>query len=135
MGFQYRNIIVVLILVTLIFCPANGDVYYVTPSVTDCTVNASHNTLNYYANSTTLQLTDSVFYFIPGICLLHQTWVISNANNLTVTTLNYQQKRVVIAKCTRNSTDQGIRVINSKGVSLRSMEIISCRLSFDNENK
>ena len=85
MSFFYMHNTTVLVLIVLVFCSANGVMYYVAPNVTDCSVNTSCNTLDYYANSAALQLTDSVFYFMPGVHFLQQAWVIERASNLTLT--------------------------------------------------
>ena len=104
----------VLVLVALAFHSANGAVYYVAPNVTDYSVNASCNTINYYANSAALPLTNSVFYFMPGIHLLEQTWVMENVSNLTLTRAlpKSEPNGEVIIDC-RDSYGRGLRVINS----------------------
>ena len=84
MALQYASFLLVL-MVTLTVTQANGIFYYVTPNVTDCHDKSPCNTLSHYASATSLQLTDSVFYFMPGTHLLEQTWRIKKANNLTLT--------------------------------------------------
>ena len=73
----------------LIIQAANGDVYHVASNVGDCknvdAIDASCNTLDHYANSTHLRITDSVFYFMPGRHILHRTWKIIKASNITLT--------------------------------------------------
>ena len=89
----------------LIFQAANGDVYYVASNVSDCRrveANASCNTLDHYANSTTLRISDSVFYFMPGKHLLCNTWRIANARNITLTSQfpGSESSRSVVVECT-----------------------------------
>ena len=90
MARTYTTIFFALVLagLALIFQAANGDVYYVVSNVRDCRhvyANASCNTLDNYASSTTLRVNDSVFYFMPGKHLLRHRWRIKHAHNITLT--------------------------------------------------
>ena len=117
MAFGSRTTGVVLILSALILRPVNGYVYYVAPTLAECGVNTPCNTLNYYANSTALYLTDSAFYFMPGTHLLQQSWTINKASNLTLIPLPSSAPGEVLVNCSGIS-GRGITVTNSRGIAL-----------------
>ena len=85
MAFLLLSATFVLLLTEVSFLAVLGEVYYVAPNGTDCPANVPCNTLDYYANFTAIQMTDSVLYFMPGTHLLQQIWVLENANYLTLT--------------------------------------------------
>ena len=118
----------VLVLVALAFRSANGAVYYVATSAGNCSINATCNTLNYYAKSAALKLTDSVFYFMPGRHFLQQVWVIESASNLTLTSaLPISERNEVVIYCSGIS-GLGVRVITSHDVRMKNIEIRNCSL-------
>ena len=91
MPFLLLSATFVLLLTEVSFLAVLGEVYYVVPNGTDCLANVPDcpanvpcNTLDYYANSTAIQMTNSVLYFMPWTHLLQQIWVIENANYLTL---------------------------------------------------
>ena len=131
MAFKNRAIGVILMLAALALCPVNGYVYYVAPDVADCGAHEPCNTLNYYANSTGLRLTDSVFYFMPGTHPLRQSWVISNASNLSLIPAPYSAMgEQVVVNCSGIS-GRGITVTNSREIVLRAMQIVHCQQFVD----
>ena len=114
-----------LVLVTLAVTQANGVLYYVAPNVTDCHDNTPCNTLSHYASSTSLQLTDSVFYFMPGTHRLQQTWTMENASNLTLTGPSPDSKadQEAVVQCTLSNADSGIQVSNGSSIAVKNLEI------------
>ena len=133
MALSFCTLKVVLVLIALKHPSAHGVVYYVAPTVADCPVNVSCNTLNYYANSTTLQLTDSAFYFTPGTHLLQQIWIIENASHLTLDQLflpitELEEQKVVYIDC-GGISGRGIRVRNGRNVIVKNLQIVHCQLS------
>ena len=121
-----QNLLLSLLLVTLTVTQANGVFYYVAPNVTDCHDNTPCDTLSHYASSASLQLTDSVFYFMPGTHRLQQTWTIENASNLTLTGPSPDSKadQEAVVQCTlSNATDSGIQVNNGSSITVKNLEI------------
>ena len=122
---------VILLLATLKHSSAYGVVYYVAPTVADCPVNVSCNTLNHYADSTTrLQLTDSVFYFMPGTHVLQQVWVIENASHLTldgffVPSATVQEEKKAVIDC-EGLPGRTIQVRHSRNVLVKNLQIVHC---------
>ena len=107
---------IVLVLTILTHPSAHAGVdYYVAPNLADCPVNVSCSTLNQYANSTTLHLTDSAFHFMPGTHLLQQIWIVGNASHLTLggsfAPMMEQEGQKVIIDC-GGIPGRGIRVEN-----------------------
>ena len=90
-----------------------------------CRLNTPCHTLSYYANSTALQLTDSVFYFMPGTHLLQETWTISNPRNLTLSG-PWPSKGEAVIQCANLETERGIQVTNGTNIVLLHLKII-CR--------
>ena len=122
MTFQYLLFSLVLVHVILTVTQVNGVFYYVAPNVTDCPTNAPCNTLSYYAKSSTLELTNSVLYFMPGTHRLQQIWVIENASNLTLTgpSPDSDLDQDAVVECTTSNRDSGIVVTESSHRLLKS---------------
>ena len=99
------------------------------PDQKECPVDTSCNTLNYYAESTTLQLTDSVFYIyfihVPGTHVLQQSWFMENVNNLTFTGTvpSSERDEDVVVVCTYSDIDLGIVAWDGKKITLKNLEI------------
>ena len=123
MALQYASHF--LVLVTLTATQADGVFYYVAPNVTDCHDNTPCNTLSHYASSTSLQLTDSVFYFMPGTHRLQQTWTIENASNLTLTGPSPDSKPDLEAfvECTVFNADPAIQMNNGSSIIVKNLFI------------
>ena len=130
MTLHHLPIALVQVLVVLTFRQARGDVYFVIPGTTEAQdFNASYNTLSYLANSTALQLNDSVFYFMPGTHLLQQVWSINNARNLTLSGLQLPTtapEDEVIVDCMQSSNHSGISVTETQNVTVKNMQIVNC---------
>ena len=121
-----------LVLTGLIFHVARGDVYYVASDVNDCRHVESHPscyTLDHYANSTTLRVIDSVFYFMPGKHLLRRMWNITGAINLTLTSQfprSDSSESDVVIECT-DLSDDGILVSKGQNITMENFAMLRCK--------
>ena len=121
-----------LVLTGLIFHVARGDVYYVASDLSDCRhveAHASCYTLDHYANSTTLRVNDSVFYFMPGKHLLRRMWNITGARNLTLTSQfprSDSSESDVVIECT-DLIDDGILVSKGQNITMENFAMLRCK--------
>ena len=132
MARPYTRISFGLFLAGLIFHVANGDVYYVASDVSDCRhddAHASCNTLDYYSNSTTLRVNDSLFYFMPGKHLLRREWKITRANNLTLTSQfpgAESSESDVVVECANFRVPAGIYIIRGQYITVENFAVLRC---------
>ena len=121
-----------LVLTGLIFHVARGEVYYVASDVSDCRHVEAHEscyTLDHYANSTTLRVIDSVFYFMPGKHLLRRMWNITGAINLTLTSQfprSDSSESDVVIECT-DLSDDGILVSGGQNITMENFAMLRCK--------
>ena len=66
--------------------PESGQIYVVAPYMEDCSNDMFVNcdTLSYYAREYTNELSNVVFWFLPGTHNVSRDWKTSNSRNITL---------------------------------------------------
>ena len=132
MGRLYSTIFFGLVLAGLILQATNGDVYYVASKVSDCghiDAHASCNTLDHYARSNTLRVSDSVLCFMPGKHFLRHTWQITGASNLTLTgqfPRSESSESDVVIECAGNMY-HAILVSEGQNITVKNLAMLRCK--------
>ena len=64
--------------------PESDQTYVVAPTLRDCPNDTRCETLSYYAGKYTNKLSNVVFWFLPGMHNLSQTWEMKNSRNVVL---------------------------------------------------